>query len=70
MVSHVQVGIWHILSILCVCFISENLDKEKERLANYMAYGEDLPPITAQRKEEILRVKTPPPEIDRFDECK
>ncbi|XP_072021351.1 UPF0193 protein EVG1 homolog [Amphiura filiformis] len=46
----------------------KNLDKEKQRLANYMAYGEDIPPITEQRKQEILRIQTPPPETDRFDE--
>lgn len=43
-------------------------DKEKDRLAHIMAYGEDLPKMTSQRFEQIMRPKTPPKEVDRFDE--
>ncbi|XP_002733278.1 UPF0193 protein EVG1-like [Saccoglossus kowalevskii] len=43
-------------------------DKEKDRLSHIMAYGEDLPKMTNQRLEQILRPKTPPKEVDRFDE--
>ncbi|XP_041474302.1 UPF0193 protein EVG1 homolog [Lytechinus variegatus] len=46
--------------------VTKSLDKEKERLANYMAYGEDIPPITEERKREVLKTPEPEPIIDRF----
>ncbi|XP_033121547.1 UPF0193 protein EVG1 homolog [Anneissia japonica] len=46
---------------------SRNLDKEKQRLQNFMAYGEDLK-ITEKRKKEVLKIPEPKPSVDRFDE--
>ena len=41
--------------------------REKEKLANMMAYGEDIEKIPMQRVRK--RLETPPPDPDRFDEC-
>eukprot|EP00057_Strongylocentrotus_purpuratus_P026711 XP_011681185.1 PREDICTED: UPF0193 protein EVG1 [Strongylocentrotus purpuratus] len=46
--------------------VTKSLDKEKERLQNYMAYGEDIPPISEERKREVLKTPEPEPMIDRF----
>ncbi|XP_071960295.1 UPF0193 protein EVG1 homolog [Antedon mediterranea] len=46
---------------------SRNLEREKNRLQNFMAYGEDLK-ITEKRKKEVLKPPEPQPEADRFDE--
>ncbi|XP_070580729.1 UPF0193 protein EVG1 homolog [Ptychodera flava] len=43
-------------------------EREKDRLAHFMAYGEDLPKLTQKRYNELMAPKEPPPEIDRFDE--
>ncbi|XP_025111674.1 UPF0193 protein EVG1 homolog [Pomacea canaliculata] len=40
--------------------------REKEKLANIMAYGEDVPNIPMERVRK--RLESPPPEPDRFDE--
>ncbi|XP_072168283.1 UPF0193 protein EVG1-like [Diadema setosum] len=48
--------------------VTKSLEKEKQRLQNMMAYGEDLPPITDQRKQELLRTPSPEPVRDRFSE--
>ncbi|XP_076461773.1 UPF0193 protein EVG1 homolog [Babylonia areolata] len=40
--------------------------REKEKLANIMAYGEDVEKIPLERVRK--RLETPPPEPDRFDE--
>ncbi|KAL8597436.1 hypothetical protein ACOMHN_050934 [Nucella lapillus] len=40
--------------------------REKEKLANIMAYGEDVDKIPLERVRR--RLQTPPPEPDRFDE--
>lgn len=42
--------------------------REKEKLANIMAYGEDVDKIPLERVRR--RLATPPPEPDRFDECR
>ncbi|XP_039266154.1 UPF0193 protein EVG1 homolog [Styela clava] len=42
-----------------------SLDKEKQRLANMMAYGEDIEKIP---KRKIVRKIEPPPQKDRFEE--
>lgn len=42
--------------------------REKEKLANIMAYGEDVPNIPMERVRK--RLESPPPEPDRFDERK
>ncbi|CAG5129319.1 unnamed protein product [Candidula unifasciata] len=41
--------------------------REKEKLANIMAYGEDKPQIQVKRKQ-VVKIETPPPLPDRFDE--
>ena len=41
-------------------------DEEKDRLANLMAYGVDPNQLALQRAEPS---PSPPPEVDRFDEC-
>lgn len=41
-------------------------EQEKDRLANMMAYGVDPNQLALQRDEPT---PSPPPEIDRFDEC-
>ena len=50
---------------------SRNNEKEKEKLANVMAFGQDLPPPSEQKR--VPRPYVEPeevPDIDRFDECK
>ena len=43
-------------------------EKDKKRLANIMAYGEDIEPPD---KTKFVRPPPPPePYVDRFDECK
>ena len=42
-------------------------EKDKARLANIMAYGEDLPPPDRQK---VLRRPVELPPVDRFEECK
>jgi len=45
-------------------------EKDKARLANIMAYGEDMPPPDLEKRARLLaRQKKEEPEIDRFDEC-
>jgi len=44
-------------------------DKEKDRLGNIMAYGEDIPPIDAE-KAFMRGLPKEEPKVDRFDECK
>ncbi|BFZ03503.1 hypothetical protein BsWGS_06542 [Bradybaena similaris] len=41
--------------------------REKEKLANIMAYGEDKPPIQV-KSSKVVKIETPPPLPDRFDE--
>ncbi|XP_077980628.1 UPF0193 protein EVG1-like [Glandiceps talaboti] len=43
-------------------------DKEKDRLAHFMAYGEDIPKLTQKRADEIMAPKPAPPDVDRFEE--
>ena len=51
-------------------FFAESMAKEKSKLQNIMTYGEDQKPMTEERRRQILRIPTPEPEKDRFDECK
>jgi hypothetical protein len=52
-------------------FVGGFYEKDKERLANIMAYGEDLPPIDMKKILKKARENLQmPPEKDRFDECK
>lgn len=49
----------------------KNSAKEKEKLANMMAFGQDIDP----QAERLKRMAEPveyeeEPELDRFDECK
>ena len=45
-------------------------EKDKARLANIMAYGEDIPPPDPEKRARLLaQKKKKEPEIDRFDEC-
>ncbi|XP_022080354.1 UPF0193 protein EVG1 homolog isoform X1 [Acanthaster planci] len=46
----------------------KSLEKEKGRLQNIMAFGEDKPPVTEERRKELLQAPTPEPEPDRFTE--
>lgn len=44
-------------------------DRQKERLANIMAFGEDIDP---KKKKQMAKTSPPvyeEPDIDRFDEC-
>lgn len=50
----------------------QDKDRQRERLANIMAFGKDIDP---KRDRKMARSRPPPPEdddtqIDRFDECK
>ena len=43
-------------------------ENDKRRLANIMAYGEDLP--KPDLKKAVAKARPPsPPAVDRFDEC-
>lgn len=59
--------------LLCTCacgFVAGGFyDKEKDCLSNIMAYGEDVPPIDAE-KAFMRGLPKEEPTIDRFDECK
>ena len=44
-------------------------DKEKDRLSNIMAYGEDVPPIDPE-KAFLRGLPKQETKVDRFDECK
>ncbi|XP_033630567.1 UPF0193 protein EVG1 homolog [Asterias rubens] len=46
----------------------KSMAKEKSKLQNIMTYGEDQKPMTEERRRQILRIPTPEPEKDRFDE--
>ena len=48
-----------------------NKERDKERLSNIMAYGEDLPPIDMQKIQKKMEGVDLEEEkkIDRFDEC-
>ena len=52
---------------------SKNSEKEKEKLANMMAFGQDIDPnLERLRRQQELRdmdLEEPRP-VDRFDECK
>ena len=54
------------LSVLLVVAVTRSA-REKEKLANIMAYGEDVDKIPLERVRR--RLATPPPDPDRFDEC-
>lgn len=44
-------------------------DRQKERLANIMAFGEDIDP---KKKKQMAKTSPPvyeEPDVDRFDEC-
>ena len=53
-------------------FFLESLEKEKQRLSNIMAYGEDVkPPSKAEMLEKIRQKNSRNlPKKDRFDESK
>ena len=44
-------------------------EKDKDRLVNIMAYGEDLPPPDLG-KAIAKHIEVDIPSVDRFDECK
>ncbi|XP_076824027.1 UPF0193 protein EVG1-like [Clavelina lepadiformis] len=46
----------------------KSLEKEKDRLSNIMAYGEDVKPKSKQQILQERRRKTDLPQVDRFDE--
>jgi hypothetical protein len=56
-----------IKSVFCASAVTRSA-REKEKLANIMAYGEDVEKIPISRVQK--RLETPPPEPDRFEECK
>ncbi|KAJ8036817.1 UPF0193 protein EVG1-like [Holothuria leucospilota] len=43
-------------------------EKDKQRLQNIMAFGKDIPEPTPEERAAILRVPSPEPDIDRFEE--
>lgn len=52
-----------------VCVSGGFYEKDKERLANMMAYGEDVPP--PDFKKAIRRAEPEEePRMDRFEECR
>ena len=49
----------------------KNSEKEKEKLANFMAFGTDLPPPSEQKRKPREYVEPEDvPDVDRFAECK
>ena len=59
------------LTSLISCHVIEGTDKDrqKERLANIMAFGEDIDP---KKKKQMAKTSPPvyeEPDVDRFDEC-
>ena len=59
------------LTGLISCHVIEGMDKDrqKERLANIMAFGEDIDP---KKKKQMAKTSPPvyeEPDVDRFDEC-
>lgn len=50
-------------------FLEALTEKDKDRLANIMAFGKDLEQMPFNTKQESSSPE-PEPEIDRFDECK
>lgn len=42
-------------------------EKNKQRLANIMAFGEDIDPKDKKKKKLQVQIQEPP--VDRFDEC-
>lgn len=59
------------LTGLISCHEIEGMDKDrqKERLANIMAFGEDIDP---KKKKQMAKTSPPvyeEPDVDRFDEC-
>ena len=49
-------------------FAERCYDKEKQKLANIMAFGKDMEPMKI--KQPRPKKQEPDEEIDRFDECK
>ena len=50
---------------------NKNSEKEKEKLANFMAFGTDLPPPSEMKRMPREYVEPEEaPRVDRFDECK
>lgn len=60
------------LQVYTVFSGSKNSTKEKEKLANIMAFGQDIDPQAerAKRAQQQREEYVEEPEVDRFDECK
>lgn len=58
------------VSTLCEFFLGGFYEKDKERLANVMAYGEDIPPPDWKKAIKRILPDDDYKPVDRFDECK
>jgi hypothetical protein len=48
--------------------VGRDNDKNKQRLANIMAFGKDIDPTKKKKNKLAVRIEEPP--VDRFDESK